>query len=183
MTTTTLGGFSTTVEADDRNAKTKMLLYEVKAHFVAKSGKEFNIRMSLHSLMRDMVDLERNEEIAQGKSRDEMTQKRPWHQVMLRHVSSDSLEELSLQDRKEIVSSLGSHLHKSGDCCTTDVPQPQLAHRKRRQNQSPKTSNLLRSLSTLVLHKPAKTTPGLERTNQQGIMRCGPPFFFELTRC
>ena len=89
MTMATLGGFSTTAEADDRNVKTKMLLHKVKAHFVAKSGKEFHIRMSLPSLMCGMVDLEQNEEIAQGKSRDEMTQKRPWHQVMLRHVSSD----------------------------------------------------------------------------------------------
>ena len=41
------------------NPKAKMLTYKVRVHFHAKTGNEFNIRMSLHSSMRSMVDLDK----------------------------------------------------------------------------------------------------------------------------
>ena len=60
MATATLGGFADTVGAAERNAKARMLSCKVRVHFVAKSGKECNIRMSSHSLMRSMVDLDKS---------------------------------------------------------------------------------------------------------------------------
>ena len=60
MVTATSDRISTNMEVLESNPKAKMLSHKVRAHFHAKTGNEFNIRMSLHSLMRSMVDLDKS---------------------------------------------------------------------------------------------------------------------------
>ena len=60
MTTATFGGFSSAARVDTDNLKAKRLSHKVRVHFVVKSNKELNIRMTLHALMRRMVDVEKS---------------------------------------------------------------------------------------------------------------------------
>ena len=60
MATATFDRISTNTMVLEGNPKTKMLSYKVRVHFHVKTGNEFNIRMSLHSLMRSMVDLDKS---------------------------------------------------------------------------------------------------------------------------
>ena len=60
MATATFDRISTNAMVLEGNPKTKMLSYKVRVHFHVKTGNEFNIRMSLHSLMRSMVDLDKS---------------------------------------------------------------------------------------------------------------------------
>ena len=59
MATATLSRVSTTAMAVEGIPKAKMLPHKVRVQFVAKTGNEFNIRMSLHSSLRSMVDLDK----------------------------------------------------------------------------------------------------------------------------
>ena len=60
MATATSDRISTDMMVLEGNPKAKMLTHKVRVHFVAKANKELNIRMTLHALMRRMVDAEKS---------------------------------------------------------------------------------------------------------------------------
>ena len=97
MVTATSDRISTNMEVLESNPKAKMLSHKVRVHFHAKTGNEFNIRMSLHSLMRSMVDLDKSTN---------------FKDVLGKEVSKDSVEPES--EKKRAKGSI-TEISNSGD--------------------------------------------------------------------